>query len=102
MTKEKDYYKILGVGKNATKEDIKKAYKTLAKKYHPDISKEPGAAEKFKEINEAAAALGDPQKREQYDRFGTTAEGMGSAGFEGFDFSDVMGGNFGGVDFDSI
>ena len=66
----KDYYKILGVDRNASKEEIKKAYKQLAKKHHPDINKEAGAAEKFKEINEAAAVLGDDEKRSQYDQFG--------------------------------
>ncbi len=97
MPKDKDYYKTLGVNRNATQEEIKKAYKQLAKKYHPDLNKDPGATEKFKEINEAAAVLGNPEKREQYDRFGTT-EGMG---FEGFDFSDFMSRDF-GFDFDSV
>lgn len=85
----KDYYDILGVSKDASKEEIRKAYKKLAKKYHPDINKEEGAAEKFKEINEAASVLGDDQKRSQYDRVGP--EGMkGTGDFSGFDYSDFM------------
>ncbi len=93
----KDYYEILGVSKDASKEDIKRAYKRLAKKYHPDISKEDGAAEKFKEVSEAAAVLGDDQKRANYDQFGTAdmSGGFGGQGGAGFDFSDFMsGGSF--------
>jgi molecular chaperone DnaJ len=103
MVEEKDYYKILGVNRNATKEEIKKAYKRLAKKYHPDLNKHnPNAAEKFKEINEAAAVLGDDQKRAQYDQFGTAGTQF-NGGFGGFDFRDFMSdiGEF-GFDFDSI
>jgi molecular chaperone DnaJ len=97
----KDYYKILGVSENASKEDIKKAYKRLAKKYHPDLNKsDPDAAEKFKEINEAASVLGDEKKRAQYDRFGSTSEGFGG-GTGGFDFSDFGFSDF-GFDFEDI
>jgi molecular chaperone DnaJ len=103
MTK-KDYYDVLGVDKGASKEEIKKAYKKLAKKYHPDLNKEDDAAEKFKEINEAAAILGDDQKRQHYDQFGTADfSGMGGGGFDfsdfanfGFDFGDIFDSFFGG------
>jgi len=101
LKKEKNYYKILGVGKNAAKEEIKAAYKRLAKQYHPDLNKSADAAEKFKEINEAAAVLGDEQKKSQYDQFGAAGEQF--QGFSGFDFSDVMSDIHGfGFDFDSI
>ncbi len=101
----KDYYKILGVEKNASKEDIKKSYKNLAKKYHPDINKEAGAAEKFKELSEAASVLSDDKKKEQYDQYGTTdfgasgqagPSGFNGAGFGGFDFDDIFESFFGG------
>ncbi|MBI3034149.1 molecular chaperone DnaJ [Candidatus Woesearchaeota archaeon] len=90
----KDYYEILGVSRNATREEIRKAYKTLAKKYHPDLNKSPEATEKFKEINEAASVLGDEKKREMYERHGTTAEGF-NAGEGGFGFTDFTGADFG-------
>ena len=103
---EKDYYKILGVDKNASKEEIKKAYKKLAKQYHPDINKEADAADKFKKINEAASVLGDDKKRQHYDQFGTTAENMGGfsgfndfSGFGNFDFDDIFDSFFGGGGF---
>ena len=69
----KDYYQVLGVPRNASQEQIKKAYRKLAMQYHPDRNpgKEPWANEKFKEINEAFGVVGDPQKRQQYDQFGT-------------------------------
>ncbi len=98
----KDYYKILGVAKNASEEEIKKAFRRLARKYHPDVNKEPGAEEKFKEINEAYTVLSDPEKRRFYDTYGTSVGSgqwqgppPGQGGFGGFsgnvgDFSDFF------------
>ncbi|MFM7354335.1 MAG: DnaJ domain-containing protein, partial [Microcystis aeruginosa] len=65
-----DYYEILGVSRDAGKEDIKRAYRRLARKYHPDVNKEPGAEEHFKEINRAYEILSEPETRNRYDRFG--------------------------------
>lgn len=93
----KDYYETLGVNKGASAEEIKKAYKTLAKKYHPDLNKEKNSTEKFKEINEAYATLGDETKRSNYDRFGSTENFQGfQGGFEGADFEDIFENFFGG------
>ena len=70
---KKDYYEVLGVDKNASEAEIKSAFRKLAKKYHPDVSKEPNAEEKFKEAQEAYAVLSDPNKKAQYDQFGHSA-----------------------------
>ena len=107
------YYEILGVSRNADDKEIKKAYRNLARKYHPDVCKEPGAEERFKKINEAYSVLSDPQKRAQYDRMGHEAysnasrgsytggggfSGGFSADFSGFGdiFETFFGGGFGG------
>lgn len=82
----KDYYETLGVNKTASDDEIKSAYRQLAKKYHPDLNKTPEAADKFKEINEAYSVLSDKQKRANYDQFGSAdgPQGFGGSGFSGF------------------
>ena len=93
MAEKRDYYEVLGVPRQASPEDIKKAYRKLAKKYHPDIN--PGdknAEAKFKEVNEAYSVLSDEQKRSNYDRFGHAAfdgNGSGFGGFDGFGFGGL-------------
>lgn len=110
---KKDFYETLGVDKSAGDAEIKSAYRKLAKQYHPDINKEPGAAEKFKEIGEAYSVLGDASKRKTYDQFGSAAfenggasaggfGGFGQGGFSGsfngddIDLGDIFGDLFGG------
>lgn len=93
MSKKRDYYEVLGVSKDADDSTIKKAFRKLAMKYHPDVSEEKGAEEKFKEINEAYEVLSDPEKRKMYDRFGHAgANGQGGFGGQGFQgFEDIFG-----------
>lgn len=100
---KKDYYESLGVSKNASKEEVKKAYKKLAMRYHPDVSKEPNAEEKFKEISEAYAVLGDDEKKANYDRFGHAAFDQKYTQediFKGAHFEDIFEEIFGGEGFD--
>ncbi|MBW4537735.1 MAG: molecular chaperone DnaJ [Myxacorys chilensis ATA2-1-KO14] len=84
----RDFYEILGVSRDADKEDLKQAYRRLARKYHPDVNKEEGAEDRFKEINRAYEVLSEPETRAQYDRFGEAGIGAG-AGFQ--DFGDMGG-----------
>jgi len=101
MPVKRDYYEVLGVGSNASENEIKRAYRKLAFKYHPDHNGEDGAADKFKEVNEAYEVLSDSEKRSAYDRFGHSgAEGLFGRGFEGFDFGgfgDIFDAFFGGA-----
>ncbi|HIT74893.1 MAG TPA: molecular chaperone DnaJ [Candidatus Avipropionibacterium avicola] len=105
MTQDQDYYEILEVSRDATAEEIKKAYRRKARTMHPDVATEPDAAERFKKVAQAYETLRDPQKRQMYDmgvRSGAGAGGMGGmggmggfSGAQGFDFTDLMGAMFG-------
>ncbi len=101
MSAKRDYYDLLGVDRTASQEEIKRAYRRLARQYHPDVSTEPDAEARFKEINEAYEVLSDAEKRATYDRYGHAGPGLGGFGFETgfrdpFDiFEEVFGGGFG-------
>jgi curved DNA-binding protein len=109
--KYKDYYAVMGVERKASAEDIKRAYRKLARKYHPDVSKEPGAEEKFKELGEAYETLKDPEKRAAYDQLGSHRPGQefrpppgwekrfgdGGFSFDDLDLGDLFAGMAGGA-----
>ncbi|RXI79634.1 molecular chaperone DnaJ [Levilactobacillus suantsaii] len=100
---QKDLYGVLGVAKDASQDEIKKAYRKLSKKYHPDLNKAPDAAEKFKEVQEAYDVLGDQQKRQNYDQYGSADGAQGGfGGFGGGQAGGFGGGGFGGGGFDDI
>jgi molecular chaperone DnaJ len=101
MSAKRDYYDVLGVGRQATGEEIKKAFRRLARQYHPDVNKNPDAEARFKELNEAYEVLSDQEKRSIYDRFGHTGPQAGFGGhsdFSGFGgFEDIFDSFFGGT-----
>ena len=87
-----EYYDILGVERDASENDIKKAFRRKARELHPDVNKAPDAEEKFKELNEAYDVLSDPQKKSVYDRYGTADAAQGFGGYQSVDMSDIFGG----------
>lgn len=89
MSTKKSYYEILGISRDASEAEIKKAFRELAMKYHPDMNKEADAEEKFKEINEAYEVLSDPNKKQRYDRFGHSGNQQGFGGGAGAEFTDI-------------
>ncbi|HEY9086945.1 MAG TPA: molecular chaperone DnaJ [Anaerolineaceae bacterium] len=95
---QRDYYEVLGVARNATQEELRSAFRSLARQYHPDVNKSPDAEERFKEINEAYAVLSDEDKRAAYDRYGhagVSGMGGGAPDFSTIDFSEIFGEFFG-------
>src|SRR3954465_11129196 len=100
-TTKRDYYEVLGVGRSATEDEIRKSYRRLALQFHPDRNKEAGAADQFKEVKEAYEILSDGEKRSLYDRYGHAASergftnGAGFGGFAGFGIEDIFESFFG-------
>ena len=99
---KRDYYDILGVDKSASDAEIKSAFRKLAKKYHPDLNKEPDAAEKFKEVQEAYDVLSDEQKRKTYDQFGSAAFENNAGGNPYGNYGNYGGFNTSGFGFEDI
>ncbi len=104
MATTRDYYEILGLERGASDEDIKRSFRKLAQRWHPDVNTDPDADERFKEINEAYQVLSDPQRRQQYDMFGRAGVGGTGAGAEGYGpfggfqgFGDIFEAFFGGA-----
>src|SRR5581483_5529379 len=98
-TAKRDYYEVLGVERNATSDEVRRAYRKLALQFHPDRNPEAGAAERFKEVTEAYEVLSDPERRAQYDRFGHLGDGglggFGGFGVNGFGIEDIFESFFG-------
>src|ERR687885_231645 len=89
MAGKRDYYEVLGVARGASEGEIPRAFRRLARQYHPDVNKEPSAGKQFKEINEAYEVLSDPEKRRSYDQFGHAGPGPFGAG-AGFGIDDLF------------
>ena len=107
MASKRDYYDVLDISRNATEEEVRKAFRQKALQYHPDRNKDPGALDQFKEINEAYQVLTDPKRRQQYDQWGHAGmggqAGQGFEGFSGFEgFGDIFEAFFGGAGFGGL
>src|SRR5438045_4348216 len=91
MAVKRDYYEVLGVARDASEDDVRRAFRRLARQYHPDVNRDEGASARFKEINEAYEVLSDREKRQTYDRFGHNGpQGFAGAGAGGFGIEDIF------------